>query len=214
MNKIDEKRIILNSYIALVDFLSKVLGNYCEVVLHDVSDSRQSIIAISDNKLTGRRIGGTMSDIAQKVLELNQNSDYIINNAEKHFEGKDLRSNTFFIKNSAGELIGTLCVNFDISAPLAARKILDELIGGLNNDSDFPNPEFNRSIEEYTLDLIKNVLEKSDIPPERMTPDEKKDIIRQLNEKGVFRIKGGVYDVSRYLDISEATIYRYLKEIK
>jgi len=47
-----------------------------------------------------------------------------------------------------------------------------------------------------------------------MNPGEKKQIIKELNEKGIFRIKGGIAEVCRHLQISEATLYRYLKDIK
>ncbi len=211
----DEKRSLLNSYIPLVEFLSQVFGSYCEVVLHDVSEAQESIIAISENNLTGRKKGGTMSPVAQKVLELNRDQDYVINNMEKALQGKDIRSNTYFIKDSSGKMIGMLCVNLDISAPLALRKMLEDLIaipGAASEPSSARS--FSSNLEDYVRLLIDNALKDTAISPTRMTPKEKKAVIKQLNEKGVFRIKGGVSEVCRHLQISEATLYRYLKDIK
>ncbi|MFP3381633.1 helix-turn-helix domain-containing protein, partial [Bacillus sp. SIMBA_069] len=39
-------------------------------------------------------------------------------------------------------------------------------------------------------------------------------VVKILNEKGAFLLKGGVSEVAKYLDVSEATIYRYLNKIK
>lgn len=208
-----EKELILNSFIPLVEFLSRVLGSSCEIVLHHVSDDRERIVAISDNNLTGRKKGSLMSPVGQKRLQLHQGQDFIINNMEKALKGKDIRSNTFFIKDSSGELIGMLCINFDISAPLILRKYLDEFIGQLSSDPLVPNL-YSTGIEEYVLTLINETLKRIDIAPERMNPDEKKQIIKELNEKGIFRIKGGISEVCQHLQISEATLYRYLKDIK
>ncbi|WP_238558869.1 helix-turn-helix domain-containing protein [Yersinia pestis] len=41
--------------------------------------------------------------------------------------------------------------------------------------------------------------------------DEKKEIVKKLNEKGVFLLKGAVAEVAMRLETSEQTIYRYLK---
>jgi predicted transcriptional regulator YheO len=46
-----------------------------------------------------------------------------------------------------------------------------------------------------------------------MTPDEKIAIVRTLNDKGVFLLKGAVAVVARHLAASEATVYRYLQRV-
>jgi predicted transcriptional regulator YheO len=40
------------------------------------------------------------------------------------------------------------------------------------------------------------------------------DIVKKLNDKGVFLIKGEVSRVAEYLKVSDATVYRYLNKIK
>ena len=44
----------LQGYVPLVNFIAEVVGPNCEVVLHDLSDLEHSVVAISDNRLTGR----------------------------------------------------------------------------------------------------------------------------------------------------------------
>jgi len=41
----------------------------------------------------------------------------------------------------------------------------------------------------------------------------KRRIARQLQEYGVFELKGQVSEVAKRLGVSEKTIYRYLKEV-
>ena len=40
---------------------------------------------------------------------------------------------------------------------------------------------------------------------------EKKEVVDALNDRGVFLLKGVVSEVASRLDVSEQTIYRYLK---
>jgi predicted transcriptional regulator YheO len=44
-----------------------------------------------------------------------------------------------------------------------------------------------------------------------MTPEEKKELVDALNDRGVFLLKGVVSEVADRLEVSEQTIYRYLK---
>lgn len=212
MKKNQVEMEILKSYIPIVDFLSKVLGKKSEIVLHDLIN--QKILAISKNTITNRKIGDSISEVAKKVLELNENDFFSVNNIDNTFNGKDFRSNTYFIRNHFGEKIGMLCLNIDISIAIECKEFLQELIGRDDEEKTTLKLFHNASIEEYTLALINEVLLQKNIPTERMNVEEKKDVIKELNEKGIFRIKGSVLETSKRLDVSEATIYRYLKEIK
>ena len=62
--------------------------------------------------------------------------------------------------------------------------------------------------------MISSVISKITMPLDRLSPQEKIEIIRELNELGVFLLKGGVSQVATSLSISEPTVYRYLQKIK
>jgi len=47
----------LDAYITLVDFLADFMGENTEVVLHDLTDWRHSIMAIRNGHITGRKVG-------------------------------------------------------------------------------------------------------------------------------------------------------------
>ena len=48
------------------------------------------------------------------------------------------------------------------------------------------------------------------IPLERLTQEEKIGIVRNLDNKGVFMIKGAVGILAKRLDVSQASLYRYI----
>ncbi|NLM65888.1 MAG: hypothetical protein GX180_01735, partial [Enterococcus sp.] len=47
-----------------------------------------------------------------------------------------------------------------------------------------------------------------------LSKELKVEIVRNLNEKGVFQIKGAVARVSEILNISEPSVYRYIKMVE
>ncbi|GKT31418.1 PAS domain-containing protein, partial [Aduncisulcus paluster] len=60
-------------------------------------------------------------------------------------------------------------------------------------------------MEDLTESLIVRVISDTNILPERMTPEEKMDVVSTLDERGVFMLKGAIKDVARHLAVSEAT---------
>ena len=73
---------------------------------------------------------------------------------------------------------------------------------------------FGETIEDITISSIESVIKDMNIPPERMSSEEKMEIVKKLNEKGIFLLKGEVSRVANYLKVSDATIYRYISKVK
>lgn len=59
----------LDRYIPLVEFLGQALGERCEVVLHDLTVPEKSIIAIANGNISGRAVGGSVTDFLLKLLQ-------------------------------------------------------------------------------------------------------------------------------------------------
>ena len=70
------------------------------------------------------------------------------------------------------------------------------------------------SIKDLTIKMIEEVIRDAGVPADRMTVDEKKEILKSLKEKEVFRTKGATRIVAKYLNSSETSIYRYFKELE
>jgi predicted transcriptional regulator YheO len=217
----------LKQYIPMVHFIADIMGGNCEVVLHDVTNPDHSIIEIVNGHVSGRKVNSPITDLALKILkeESYKDRNYICNYKSNSKKNKTLRSSSYFIKDETNKIIGMICVNMDISDVINARNILDQFImidKPTNDPVESSKPifdshlfeNFEENIEELLLSLIKGVLAEYDIPPERMSPQEKIEVVKKLNEKGAFLLKGGVSEVAKYLDVSEATIYRYLNKIK
>ncbi|MFW5736589.1 MAG: helix-turn-helix transcriptional regulator, partial [Halanaerobium sp.] len=168
--------------------------------------------------ISGRKVNDSLTDLALNVLKDQEKleSDYLTNYTGKTYDGKELKSSTFFIKEQ-GEVKGMLCINIDVSKYIEARDLLNSFIGNdqnveqKDNEQEF-SEKFTSSIEELIDNMIENSIGNSSIPPARMTADEKKEITNKLDDKGVFLLKNSVSKVAKKLHTSEATIYRYLND--
>lgn len=49
---------------------------------------------------------------------------------------------------------------------------------------------------------------------EKMQKEDKVEVIRYLQKRGVFLIKGAIEKVAKRLNVSRYTLYNYLSEIK
>ena len=215
----------LAPYIPLVEFLGKAMGPHCEVVLHDVSSPENSIIAIANGHVSGRSVGGPLTDLVLKVMKdgLRGHQPFISNYSARLKNNATCRSGSYFIKDANDQIIGVLCVNLDISKLVETRKFIDELIGVQEPAASPAAPiaetidvfeNLPESIDDVLNAIIDKVLKEFPVSPERMSVEEKIDVVKRSNEHGLFLLKGGLSELAKRMQLSEATIYRYLNKIK
>lgn len=214
MSKISEREIIMNSYLNIMDFLAQACGKHCEIVLHSIQDEKASIVAIRNGDISSRKVGKELRPVALKMKEYHESTGYMVNRHEKTLDGRELKSNTFYIKDSSGHLIGMLCMNFDLTIPNSARKFLEEFMGGSKASVSHRDRAASESIKDMTNKMIEEVIREAGVPADRMTVEEKKEILKVLKEREVFRTKGATRIVAKYLNSSETSIYRYFKELE
>ncbi len=205
------------NYQYLVAFLGKFFGKNVEVVLHDLSDYDCSIIAIENGHISGRDIGAPLTNFALVKL---RTQHYKYQRYFLNYEGvsnnKKLRSASLFIYDDKDQPVGMLCVNMDTTEYAATAKVLMALceIDTSNHEVEPIKEYFPHSVSDIVKDAYESAREYSLIEPERLTVDEKTEIIRRMNVDGIFQIKGTIGEVAKLLKVSEATIYRYLGKVR
>jgi len=221
----DTSNALLRQYVKLTEFLGAALGPDYEVALHDLTDKDRSIIAIANGYISGREVGAPLTNMALSVLkdESYEWQDYRLHYSGVSVTGNVLRSSTMFIKED-GKLIGMLCINFDDSRfQNFAQQVLtlchpNQFVQALEQppeDEHAPRPEtFRNSTEAVAQDAIAHELERLGVPADRLTSDERLHIIAALEASGIFLLKGAVKDVAAGLGCSQASVYRYLSQIK
>jgi predicted transcriptional regulator YheO len=208
-----ESELIFKTYMQLVPFLETVLGRQAEIVLHDLRKAQDTIIAMGGTSFTGRKTGDTLSALGKELSSLADVQPYTSGNREATPQGRELRTNTFFIKDSNQQLIGLLCIHMDISIPLQAMEYLSAVIGQGGRRFNDGDADLTDRVESLADRMIEEALEQFPVPVSRMTSKEKHAVIQRLCEQSVFRIKGSVSKVALRLGLSEPTVYRYLKDL-
>lgn len=123
---------LVAAYIPLVHFLGEAVGPNCEVVLHDLSDPEQSIVAIANGHISGRSVGGPVTDFALKSMRHGATTDVTTMTGYRaiNAEGRICRSSSFLIRDEQGALRGMLCINVDITELETARDSLISFLAG------------------------------------------------------------------------------------
>lgn len=222
----DTANALLRQYVKLTEFLGAALGPDYEVALHDLTDKNRSVIAIANGYISGREVGAPLTNMALSVLkdESYEWQDYRLHYSGLSAAGNALRSSTMFIKED-GKLIGMLCINFDDSRFQSfAQQVLtlchpNQFFQALDRPEeapeDLPRPEtFRNSTDAVTMDAIAHELKRLGVPAERLTSAERLEVIAALEESGIFLLKGAVKDAAAGLGCSQASVYRYLSQIR
>lgn len=219
---------LLEKYFPMASFIASIVGPKCEVVIHDISHLERSIIHIENGNISGRKVGDGSTDLVLKLLKGREYQElpFIANYKGQGALGQSFRSSTYFIKNEAGTLVGMMCLNIDVThLNIAAGWIQDLLEGGGmvppepgaadRAVEDKPVSEYLQgNAEDLLAHMIDLVMSRTAVPPDRLTAQEKKELVKELNDQGVFLLKGGVVQAAKALNMSEPTVYRYLQKIK
>lgn len=209
----EEDRAILRNAATIATGIARQFGEYCEVVVHSLEDIEKSIVAIENGQVTGRSIGGPMTDFALSILEqCDQDSGDVFGPYYTRSEGgHSLKSTTTFIKNTEGRPIGFLCMNFDTSAPFGAlmESLLPALSGNQTVSEHFPLTAKDLVDGSYT-EIIEEMNRMTGISPTQ----KNKMVVEELYKRGIFHIKNGIDIVADKLGISRYTIYNYIREVK
>ncbi len=204
---------LLDSFVPLVEALGKMFGKNCEVVLHDISNPQKSIVAIANGHVTGRTVGGPMTDYGLVNLREGRYEDEI-NYRSMGKDGKILKSSTIFIKDENKNAIGCICINYDMSEMEMLKNMLAEICGTESDNFQVVDESFNDDVNNVLANIVSSTLDNFGKPVNYMVKDDKVNVVRVLDSKGVFLIKGSVDYVAKVLCVSRYTIYNYLDEIK
>jgi len=204
---------------SLMKSLSLLFGAKCEVVLHDHKDQpyEHTIIAIENGHVTGRNIGDCGTNLGLEVLRGNDRIEDKHNYTSQTRDGKILRSSTIYIRDD-DKVIGSLCINFDISDLILAGKAINSLC----QDPLAPEAPANNGVQEiFTSDvneLIDSLIWDSQRavgkPVVSMTKEDKMMALQYLDKRGAFLVKKTGEKVAKFFNISKYTMYNYLESLR
>jgi len=210
MNSISEILPLLET---LIKGLSKHFGDKCELVVHDYSiDFSSSIVAIENGHITGRSVGKGGTDIGLKIIQGTQSDDGRFHYASQTRDGRRLLSSTINLKDDNGKILGSLCINYDVTDFLNTRNHLDQFLGETSTTIAPAETTVFEDVEDMLVSMIKDSLDIIGTPVALMTREQKIEGIQYLNRRGAFKIKNAINVVAKYYDVSRYTMYNYIND--
>lgn len=124
----------LAQYVPLVDFLGRSMGSSVEVVLHDLDVPDQSIVAIANGHISGRKIGGPVTDFALWFMKQADETSVPMMTGYRavNSEGRVYRSSSYFLRDENNTLHGMLCINVDISELIQLKSLTSKILDSTN----------------------------------------------------------------------------------
>ena len=219
----------LRILIPVVRGLAKILGKDYEVNLHDVSIPERSLVLCENGYVTGRSEGGPMTDVGLLMLQSEeyQSREGVFNYLAKNNRGELIKCSCIFIRDENDKIIGFLCINYDLKKAVAAQELIEGLLrvemsgAGVEPAEEpgarFPEPvreSFAQDIDEVVGDSLAQVKRRIGKPFKYLTKPEKKEVVRELHDKGFFLLKGSVDILAAEMGNTKFTIYSYIREIQ
>ena len=189
--------------------LTAMLGRSCEVVLHDTTDLEHSIVWL-DGDVTGRDVGGTMTDYGLQRLQKGETHP-VFNYTTYTETGKTLKSCSIWLRDSEGETYGAFCINLDVTA----IEYLQVLVRDLAPDTSRADvgETHAQTLQELLDTMITECEYQIGILTEDMTKDDRVEMVRMLDDRGAFQVRNSVSYVAGRAGVTRKTIYNDLSEV-
>jgi predicted transcriptional regulator YheO len=198
----------LKALAEIVGPLARSLGTHCEIVLHDYRIPDHSVVAVA-GKVTSRKVGSAMSEIGLSVLAEGDAATDRLNYLTKAPNGRVINSSTIVLRDGKRQVFGALCINMDVTELRQASAILGSLIG------DFAQPKpttFTDDIRDVIDVAVQEELRGR--LPASLSREDRLEITRALDARGIFNIKRGMGQVAAALGVSRATAYACLQIVR
>ena len=205
---------LLEALKGIVDGLRAAISPNCEVVLHDLRSLDNTIIAVC-GAVTNRAIGGPPTDLLLSLMHEGETEAHVVNYETRTQDGKVLRSSTLFLKDETGTVIGSLCINVDITYIRHFRNWVSSFCEVSENlpNAATSKEHFAREVREVLEDGISDALDIVGVPAAALRKADRMRVVEVLASRGIFSIRGSVMYVAKYLSVSRSSIYNYLEEI-
>ncbi len=218
MTLTDADRLVLQSHCELAGCLGVYLGNAYEIVVHSFGADDPFTLRIVNSGLSGRTADNKIPETAflaieQLQIRLKHGDPIISETFGVRPDGKKYKSASIGITGSENKLIGMICFNYWLDVPyseviktFALPSYLDAVSLPIQM-SDVVR--YDTAIKQEILKVKDAVMNDAEIPAKF----KRKEIVRRLNDAGVFKVKNAIQICADTLDITIATIYMHIRNL-
>ncbi len=220
----------LAPWIRFADTLARMQGPSTEIVLHDLTNPAHSVVYVVNGDITDRKVGQGVRHLVPEMLTSHEGKP--IGPWWFRYRTKLIRATTELIYDKAGEIIGALCVNEDVTGEERLFLSLEGRLPGLTMtdlkaDGDTaglmkPETEVESndlqskpdSVRKTVFRLICETVAQEGYVKAKTNRDVRRRLVRDLKERDVFLLKGSIEELARLLGLSKVTIYSDLDALR
>ena len=220
----------LAPWIRFADALARMQGPSTEIVLHDLTNPAHSVVYVVNGDITDRKVGQGVRHLVPEMLISHEGKP--IGPWWFRYRTKLIRATTELIYDKAGEIIGVLCVNEDVTGEERLFLSLEGRLPGLTmtdlkadgDTAGLIKPETSvkdaelsgkpDSVRKTVFRLISETAAQKAYAEAKTNRDVRRRLVRDLKERDVFLLKGSIEELARLLGLSKVTIYSDLDALR
>ncbi len=220
----------LAPWIRFADALARMQGPSTEIVLHDLTNPAHSVVYVVNGDITDRKVGQGVRHLVPEMLTSHEGKP--IGPWWFRYRTKLIRATTELIYDKAGEIIGALCVNEDVTGEERLFLSLEGRLPGLTmtdlkadgDTAGLIKPETSvkdaelsgkpDSVRKTVFRLISETAAQKAYAEAKTNRDVRRRLVRDLKEHDVFLLKGSIEELARLLGLSKVTIYSDLDALR
>ena len=188
----------------IAEGLAETFAPFCEVVLHDLTDPKNAILAIHNN-LSTRQVGEPATELGLARIADPNYPQIIANYANAFADGRQAKSTSIGVKNANGEYIAALCLNIDLTLFTNLQSVIGQFT---SIDTEHRvNESLNPAGAEVIRARIDQYAARLATTPRALKTDERRTLLRELKETGCMEIRRAADIIAAYLGVSRATVY-------
>jgi len=208
MKKTPEQRLLLDQVKQIADGLAKTFAPFCEVVVHDLLDPSQAVLAIHNN-LSGREVGHPATELGIARIADPGFEQVIANYPNKFADGRQVKSTSIGIKDSEGRYIAALCMNIDLTVFQGFQGMLNQFTAV---QVDAPAAE---TLDPAGAEMIRSRIDqfaaRLATTPRALKAADRRHLVKELKSAGLLEVRRSMETIAEHLGVSRASVYSYAK---
>ncbi|KQP15156.1 transcriptional regulator [Pseudorhodoferax sp. Leaf267] len=206
--KTPEQRLLLDQLQQIAQGLGETFAPFCEVVVHDLLDPKHAVLAIH-NPLSGRSAGLPATELGlARILD----PDYpqvVANYANRFPDGRQAKSTSVGIKDSAGRYIAALCMNVDLTLFHGFQTAMTQFVQV--DAQAAPRESLDPAGADRIRERIDQFAARLASTPRALKAQDRRALMAELKAAGLLDLRRAMDTVAAHLGVSRASVYSYAK---
>lgn len=220
----------INYYQNLIEYLSMIQGKNSDIVLTNLTEENFPILMIKNGSILDVRKSDDTPEIVRERIEQALKSPSLQFHEQFNLKHKTLNISVTVLEGPGMPKV-SISVLTDVTPFITALRananlgklyqLNTDIINNISSEvsmarhnSKIESMSFADKIHEMVREKIDQVVLSYGIDQDNFKAQDRRNIVSQLLDEGVFNMKYSVVDVARALGVSEPTIYRYIQELK